>query len=92
LSGGGRFVAARLPGGPSAAPIQYASAHCNELTPFETELFLGPGDLYAADSTAECDVTLTVTVRRQGVPDPAFHEESTFVLQRSRSTTFYSVP
>lgn len=51
-----------------------------------------PGDLYSSGSSSECNVTITLTSISYGSPDPAFHPDSTFVLSRARSTSFYSIP
>lgn len=59
---------------------------------YDEVIFIDPGDLYAPVLDAECDVTVTITTTSLGAVDPALHPDSTFVLSRSRSTTFYSIP
>jgi hypothetical protein len=56
------------------------------------DVIVNPGDLYSPNINDECYVTITLTSVLAGQPDAAFHPDSTFVLSRSRSSSFYSVP
>jgi hypothetical protein len=56
------------------------------------DLYIGPGDVYSSNAYAECYVNMTVTTALSGSPDPKLHPRSTFLLTRSRTTSFYSVP
>lgn len=72
--------------GPCVSSLVY------DVGPYAEDVVVNPGDLYASNPNSECDVTITITSTTYGSPDPALHPDSSFVLSRSRSTSFYSVP
>lgn len=63
-----------------------------DIGPAGADIVLDSGALYSPDPYAECEVSIAVTTTSYGAPDPALHPQSRVVLERTRSTWFYSVP
>lgn len=72
--------------GPCVSPLTY------NVGTWADDVVIDAGVLYASNPNDECYVTITLTSALAGEVDPALHPDSTFVLTRTRSSSFYSVP